>query len=266
MAVLGTPFVTMTVRGLNEAISKIAAGSWQAKTAAKIALNNIAFESMREGQREMETKLHRPTRWTLKSWYVLKKATSQDLSAAVGWSDYLSNKWGQDALHLLAQQWNGGSRNYKRFETRLIRRGYMPSGMYAVPGKAAEELGMIDAYGNLKGSVITAILSSLGTFTEAGYNANATVSQSRKNSDSKMAKRHVYWAGKPGKNTPNGIWAIDDKHSKRGRLRPIIIFVRSPRYRARLDLKKLQDHAVSKFPKEFGAAFDRLTQGNYSKK
>lgn len=231
------------------------AGQKQARYAAMLAINNVAFEAMRGGRRELETKLDRPTRWTVTSWYVRRKATKQKLEAVVGWSDFLSNRRGDAADYFLSQHWNGGARQHKAFEKRLIAAGVMPSGLFAVPGKAADELGMIDRFGNMKGSVLVAILSGLGTFTEAGYAANATVRSGKRRSASKSASRHVYWAGKPGKNTPNGIWIIDDKHSARGRLRPVMVFVRSPVYAKRLDIKSIADSASRRFDAEFAKAY-----------
>jgi hypothetical protein len=231
------------------------AGQKQARYAASVALNNQAFKAMRDGRKHIEQKIDRPTRWTITSWYVRKKATKTDLVSAVGWSDYLSNKRGNAADYYLSQHWNGRKREHKAFETRLIRAGIMPDGLYAVPGKAAEDMGMIDHYGNMKGGVLVAILSALGAFKEAGYSANATTRQSKRISANKMASRQVYWAGKPGVNTPNGIWAIDEKHSKRGRLRPVIVFVKSPDYKRKLDLKGIADKAQRGFSAEFDKAY-----------
>lgn len=231
------------------------AGHKHARYAAMVALNNQAFKAMRDGREHIKSKLDRPTRWTITSWYVRRKATKDKLEAAIGWSDYLSNKSGEAADYYLSQHWNGGRREYKAFEKRLIRAGIMPAGLYAVPGKAAEDMGMIDAYGNMKGGVITAILSALSAFTESGYNANATTRQSRKLSVNKRAAKNVYWSGKPGPNTPNGIWALDEKYSKRGRLRPVIVFVRKPTYTRRLNLKAISDKANSGFAAEFSRAY-----------
>lgn len=233
----------------------LADGNKQARYAARVALNNQAFKAMREGRSALSAGLDRPTRWTITSWYVRRKATREKLEAVVGWSDYLANKSGNAADYYLSQHWNGGRREHKAFEKRLIRAGIMPAGMYAVPGKAAEDLKMIDPHGNMKGSVLVAILSAVQAFGESGYNANATTRQSKRMSASKMASRLVYWAGKPGKNTPNGIWVLDDKYSKRGRLRPVLVFVRAPAYKRRLDLKSIATKAQTGFEAEFKAAY-----------
>jgi hypothetical protein len=230
-------------------------GQKQARYAAAVALNTCAFNGMREGRKHLEQRLDKPTRWTVSSWYVRKKAKKTDLVAVVGWSDYLANKRGNAADYYLSQHWNGGRREYKAFEQRLIRAGVMPSGMYAVPGQAADDLKMIDRNGNMKAGVLVAILSALSTFTEAGYNGNASTRQARRLSANKMASRLVYWAGKPGKNTPNGIWVIDEKYSKRGRLRPVMVFVRSPNYSKRLDLDGVANKAKSGFDQAFKLAY-----------
>lgn len=207
------------------------------------ALNTVAFNAMRVGREYLQANLDKPTPFTVKSWYVRRKATKAKPEAVVGWSDYVSQKrigeGGQfaGAEYYLAQHWAGGGRRNKAFERQLQRRGIMPDGMQAVPGDSAQELGMMDRYGNMKGSVLVAILSAVGSFDEMGYQANATTRQSKRMSREKSASKRVYWAGKPGNNTPNGIWMIDDKHSKRGRLRPVIVFVKPGRYSKRLDIE-----------------------------
>lgn len=210
------------------------------------ALNDVAFQAMREGQAYLRARLDRPTRFTIKSWYVRRKADKRNLQAVVGWSDYLSQKrigeGGEyaGAEYYMVQHWTGGGRRHKAFERQLIRKGLMRPDQYAVPGQAASELGMIDSHGNMKGSVIVAILSRVGALDELGYTSNATTRQSRRIGAAKRSSRGVYWAGKPGPNTPPGIWMLDEKHGGgRGRLRPVIVFVKAPRYGRRLDLDGL---------------------------
>ena len=248
--------IKVDIRGLDGIRKMLADGNKQARYAASVALNGQAFQAMRDGRAAIQSGLDRPTRWTVTSWYVRRRATKAKLEAVVGWSDYLANKQGNAADYYLAQQWTGGGRKHKAFENRLIRAGLMPAGMYAVPGRAAEELKMIDGNGNMKGSVLVAILSAVQAFRESGYTANASTRQSKRMSASKMAGRHVYWAGKPGPNTPNGIWVLDERHRKgRGRLRPVIIFVRAPVYRAKLNMQRIASGAVSGFPAAFERAY-----------
>jgi hypothetical protein len=132
----------------------------------------------------------------------------------------------------------------------------MPAGMFAMPGDAAKGLGFIDARGNFKASALVQILSQLGAFTESGYSANATTRQSRKVKGLKAAAKQVYWAGKPGRNTPNGIWALDEKHGNgRGRLRPVMVFVSKANYKQRLDLSTVAKINPGEFEATFWAEF-----------
>lgn len=221
--------------------------------ARMMAANNVAFKAMDAGRVYLRATLDRPTRFTTSAWRVRKKATKQDPVAVVGWSDFISAKrigeGGEfaGAEYYLRQHWSGGGRRHKAFERQLIRARLMPAGMYAVPGEAAAELGMMDAHGNMKGPSLVAILSRVGAMDEMGYTANATGRQSRRLSAAKRAARQVYWAGKPGPNTPAGIWVIDETHQRgRGRLRPVLVFVRAPRYRRRLDLDDLGRQVVGR--------------------
>ena len=250
--------ITIKVEGMAEVHRQMRDIGKQARFAAKVAIDNTAFAVMREGKRQIEAAFDRPTKWTVSSWYVRKKATKTDLTAAVGWSDYLVNKQFKGPDYYLAQHFNSGTRQQTRFEDRLISKGLMPAGMNAVPGKAAFEMKMIDRHGNLKAGVVVAILSALSAFNTAGSTANASVASAKRRSASKMAVRQVYWAGKPGRNTPEGIWALDDKfRNGRGRLRPIVIFVKRARYRKRLDLNRISDSVVAKtFIPEFNKALD----------
>jgi hypothetical protein len=234
------------------ALNALLATQKQVRFAASKALNNIAFKAMRDGRAHVQANLNNPTPWTVKAWYVRKKATKADLVAAVGWSDYLSNKRGHAAEYYLGQHWTGGGRKQKAYESHMQRSGLLPAGHFTVPGAAAKEMKMLDARGNFKGGAIVAIMSALGAFDQRGFTANATARQSKKRSANKSASKQVYWAGKPGKNTPNGIWALDEKFGKgRGRLRPIMVFVSRANYRKRLDLDKIAAQAVATFDIEF---------------
>ena len=252
--------ITVKLEGFAEVQRKINAIGKQAEFAASRALNTTAFAVLREGRKQIEAAFDSPTKWTVSSWYVRKKATKRDLVAAVGWSDYLVNKAFNGPDYYLAQHFNSGSRQHTRFEQRLIGKGLMPDGMNAVPGKAAIEMNMMDARGNMKPGVIVAILSALSAFNTPGFNANASVKSAKRRSANKSAGRQVYWVGKPGPNTPLGIWALDELfRNGRGRLRPVIIFVRKARYRKRLDLNRISDAVVNKvfvteFNKELEAA------------
>jgi hypothetical protein len=261
----------ITIDGIDRTLSRLESVQKQVPFAASRAINSVAFDVMRKGRAHITANLDRPTRWTVSSWYVRRKATKRDLIAAVGWSDYLAQKRAAPgevfpaAHYYLSQHWAGGGRKLKAFERQLQKAGFLPAGHYAVPGKAAADLGMIDSNGNMKSGAIIAIMSGLGAFDNLGYNSNATVRQSKKISANKAAQRQVYWAGKPGRKTPAGIWALDENYTRsgmgdgyRGRLRPVMIFVSSVTYRKRLQLEQVaagaQQGLQAAFEKELKAA------------
>lgn len=245
--------VKVDVTGLNEVKARLQGMGKQVDYAASRALNSVAFDAMREGRAHIAAGI-KASPWTVNAWYVRKKASKNDLTASVGWSDYLANKRGHAAEYYLSQHWAGGSRKQKAFESRLQRAGLLPAGMVTVPGKAASDLRLTDGKGNIKGSSLVSILSGLGAFTESGYSANAS---GRKLSKIRAASRRVYWAGKPGPNTPNGIWMIDEKYkSGRGRLRPVMIFVNRASYQKRLDLGKIAEQSRAKFRQHFNAELE----------
>ena len=246
-----------TITGLKPTMARMKGFERQVPYAASRALNSAAFDVMRDGRAHITAGLDNSTPWTVKAWYVRKKADKNSLVASVGWSDYLANKRGNAAEYYLSQHWEGGRRKLKAFESRLQRAGLMPQGWVSVIGEAAEALRMVDGRGNLKGSALVSILSGLGAFTESGYSANATTSRSKQIKGSKAAARHVYWAGKPGRNTPHGIWMLDDKFKRgRGRLRPILIFVKSATYKKRLDLGVIAEKSKSKLNQYFNAEME----------
>ena len=247
--------IKVEMKGLQQTLASIAGMGKQVRFAASRALNTAAFAAMREGQRQIEGALDKPTRWTLKSWYVRKKANKNDLVAAVGWSDYLVNKQFKGPDYYLAHHFAGGRRKNKKFEDRLIAAGIMPAGYQCAIGKAAQEMGMIDTNGNMKGSVLIAILSGLQAL---GGDVNQNARGRGRLSANKRAAKQVYWAGKPGPNTPRGIWALDEKFKGgRGRLRPVLIYVKPGNYRKRLDLQKIADAVVVRtFNAEFAKEYE----------
>lgn len=231
-----------TERWLNDVQRK------QIQFATSVALNRAAFLSLDDMSREVRDSFDRPTPWIQKSARYTK-ATKANLSVTFGY-DVFGNKQGVTAGKVLRAQVVGGERKLKRFEIALRRKGALPNGMFAVPGDAADELGMIDRFGNMKGSAIVQILSKLEAFQEIGFTANV-VNKKRKRAS---GRDRYFWVGKPGRNTPLGVWLIDDRHSARGRLRPVLVFVKSTNYEKRYDF---QFAARTALLKHFYPEFDK---------
>lgn len=212
------------------------------------ALNDTAFKVMEAERLEMRDVFDKPTPWLLRGLRVAK-STKHSLVATVGF-DRDGNKTGVTGDKVLRAEVLGGARRLKGFEVALRRKGYLEPGEFAVPGKAAGDLNMIDSYGNMKGSAIVQILSKLQAFMEIGHTANVAGKRQRA-----AGRSRVFWVGKPGRNTPRGIWLIDEKYGGgRGRLRPIIVFVNSTNYEAVFDFGYVASKTVEH---EIGPAFQR---------
>jgi len=185
----------------------------------------------------------RPTPFTLNSLY-LRGATPARLEARVWFKDLRFRE------HYLVPQVHGGDRPLKRFEKYLQRNGWMPAGMYAVPGERAD----LDAYGNMSRGQIVKILSALRALPETGYLANRSTASAARRAKSKRRKALTnYFVGSPNPGAPAGVW---ERVGLKG-LRPILIFVRAPRYRARFYFYVIANRVAQR---EFPALMERALQ------
>ena len=121
----------------------------------------------------------------------------------------------------------GGPRRAKAFELALRRAGLMEQDEYAVPAIGYKR----DAYGNLPGPTIVAILSQLKAFAEVGFKMNETArSRRRKMVERAGKKRQRYFVPAPGSGLRRGVY-----ERVGNRIRAVLIFVRTPTYRVRFD-------------------------------
>lgn len=212
--------------------------------ATALALTRTAQVARGALQAEMARVFVGPTRWTL-GGIGLQPATKTNLKSRV----YLKDDAGKGVppAKYLQPEVEGGGRRYKRFEVALQRRGVLPPGWYAVPGRALE----LDGAGNVRAGVVTKILSDLGAFGEVGYTANrVTKRQARESGGARAYKRASrYFAVPPGKAGTPGIY------EKRGDgLALLFLFVRAPKYSPRF---KFYDVAQAAADRAFPAEFDR---------
>lgn len=202
----------------------------QVPYATAVALTRTAMAVKRAEIAEMKSVFDRPTPYTLNSLYV-KPATKKDLRAVVWLKDDTFK--GTPASKYLAPEIFGGERKQKRFERSLAAAGLLPSGMMAVPGKAAE----MDQYGNMSRGQITAILSAV--------RASSDKTQNRR-----KGKKTAFFVGRPGGGrAPMGIWLRFERS-----VRPIVIFVRKASYTTRF---RFFDVAQRVIDATFKAEFDR---------
>ena len=202
-------------------------GSREIPFATARALTWTAKDAQAAEVEELPKVFDKPTRYTLRSIYIVP-ATKAKLSARVWIKDERAQgNGGLPAAKYLEPEIKGGPRGHKSFEKRLIRQGLMPSDMYAVPGARVP----LDAFGNVRGSLIEKILSVLGAAEQfAGVTANQTAGTRAK--AIRRGRHKDYFVGRPGNGSgPLGVW----ERIKGGGARPILIFVRSPNYKPRFD-------------------------------
>jgi hypothetical protein len=169
----------------------------------------------------------------------LRGATPFRLEAKVWFKDLRFRQ------HYLVPQIHGGDRPLKRFEQYLQKAGKLPVGMMAVPGAAAR----LDGFGNMSRGQIVQVLSALQALPEAGYLAN----KSRRKGARRNRVTDLIFVGRPHPGWPAGVW----QRQGLARLKPILIFVRAPRYTQRFDFYGLANKIADR---EFPAMLNRELQ------
>lgn len=243
--------VNLNIQGLEKVKKELdALSSGGLRTAVAATLNQVGYTVRKAMQTEMAAVFDRPTPYTLRSVRV-SPATLDKLQAVVE-PTYMGGK-GVDPQKYLQAEVFGGARTYKRSEKALRSAGILPPGYYtAIPRTPFP--GSDDGRGNLRGPFMVQLLSYLQAFGEQGYKANMTARRK-----TALAKRSVTPGGANmiggveyfvsygklrssanGKTSPlaPGIWARSGIHGSN--VRPVLMFVRQPNYKVRLDLDKIR--------------------------
>jgi len=185
----------------------------------------------------------RPTRFTLNALQVVP-ATKRDLRSAVAFKQGFGSI---PASRYLGPEVEGGGRAKKSHERALERAGILKAGEYAVPTKLAP----LDGSGNLKGSVITRMLSDVMANPDEQSNSTAKT-RARKR---KRGGGYYFAVRRP--NLPAGIYfrlGLRD-------IRPILLFVRAPSYSKRLPYYDIATDVTSKrLPVHFAEGLQRYGQ------
>jgi hypothetical protein len=240
--------------------------------AASNAINTMMFQSRKILIREMETKLDRPTKYTLGATMV-EKATKKNWRARVWIKDkdsasIASVRRGNIPANFLLPHIRGGGRNVKGFEKQMIAAGIMPAGYYVTPGSAAK----IDRFGNWSQGEIKQILAYFGAFNRYSGDLQNTTDK-RKASMRAGGKRKVkgrvkygvsYFVAWPNRDRTRhlfpGIYRKTYIASGVTALDMIARFVkRRPMYQAgRVDFFGVQERHVKKnFKREFAKELRR---------
>lgn len=207
----------------------------QVPFAVSVALNETAKKANAKLKREMGLHIDKPTPWTVNSTRVNQWATKKDLRAAIGFKDTLTDKGTPAASYLQAPVFGGG-RSSKKFATWLKARGFMPSGLYVVPGRTAPK----DRFGNVPAAFYRKVMADLAkgpAFTKAG--------KLRKTKGPKFFP--LVKGGKP--------WAIAEAVPTGGN-RLVFLFVERVNYRRTFDFYRItRQDSTAIFPAELAKAY-----------
>lgn len=210
------------------------------KEATAKALSDAGFEGRKVIQSEMDTSFDGVTPYVKRSIQV-EKATPDNLVAIIE-PKYMGGK-GVDPKNILRASIFGGQRKHKASEIAFARAGILPAGYSIVPGEQCP----LDNYGNIKGGFMVQLISYFQSFAEQGYKANMTIKRKanlakagRTEAGFKTINGVVYFlsygklrGGRGGSHLFPGIWSKTGTHGSS--VKPIIMFIKRPTYRARLD-------------------------------
>jgi hypothetical protein len=236
--------------------------------ATSVALNETAKDVQAATYDQFRKSFDRPTPIVMKSLRI-KYAKKTDLTAMVFMKDKgLGGKNANSMAEILGHEFSGGSRIHKKIEFVLQQWKFISTGEYVVPGAAAR----MDKYGNMSRGQIVQILSQIGV-KQAGYDSNPTGSKRSKRNVAKAGT--IFWSrGPEGKRIPlvdkatgikygytggnasrlaKGAWIRDGRS-----VHPILLVVKSTRYRKRIDMQRIAQPVIDKkFRIHFVAAIDR---------
>jgi hypothetical protein len=139
---------------------------------------------------------------------------------------------GTPAERYLGPEIEGGTRELKPFEKALQARGILPAGMFVVPGKAA----IIDRFGNQSSAQIVEVLAAVSAYKSGGKVAKAVTRRALARRSRGTAKYLVHLGAKSGDGSGSpGIYKVVSS----GHVAAVMVFVRTPHYRARFQFYPL---------------------------
>lgn len=228
--------------------------------AAVGALNDSMFAVVRSWRVGIQHEFDAPTPRTVNA-VSYKKATRQDLFADV----FLKGRddvEGSPPARYLAPQATGGPREEKPFEHLLRQAGILGPDEYVVPARGFP----LDAYGNVPGGIVTAILSDLQASSDPAARSTRA-SRAKRARRRNINKRGVYFESSPKlsasqgrrQHLPRAIYQRT-RFSSGSAIRMVFIIVQGPpSYRKRFDPRAFSERA---FREAFPFYFEkRLLEG-----
>ena len=213
------------------------------KYSAAIALTKTAKIAQKNVIAELPKVFDRPTPWTLRGTFVLP-AKPTKIETKVAFKDdraipTLGQKGGTAAANYIKWQVEGGTRQQKGIERKLVALGILEKDEAVVPGDAVR----LNRYGNMTRATLSKIIAQVAAGKGQGISegfGQATTKTGR--------KRYFY--------DPNiRPRAIYERYGRGGkRIRPVLYFIKLPKYKKRLPFN---DIVTKTFDRELDDEFDR---------
>ena len=162
--------------------------------AARWALNDVAFEVLKENRALMQRVFDRPTPFTLNAFFV-RKATLDNLSAVV------ERKTAQAGRHFLEVQSDGGPRKMTGVERLMTQRLKYSGVIQAVlPTKHLKR----NQYGNVSPGLLNRIISSVQA--QGDSSANTTADSRARANGGKKRRRAEYFVPRADSKLTAGVY------------------------------------------------------------
>jgi hypothetical protein len=259
--------IRIDVRGMAEvqaALRNLAAE--QLPFAMKEGINTVAFKTKDALQNEMRAVFDRPTPWLIRQ-VAVAKATKTNLTAIVGTPEGIKDASGAGAgfsrttssgvfERILIPHIDGGQRQQRNSEKRLVRAGIMKSDEIMVPGAGMP----LDSYGNPRTDELLMILSWLNTLQWSSQGATQNRAERirrRMNATERRGESYFAIPSPRGARPAPGIY----KKMPGGKVLPMYLFVNPHNYKKRLDWYGVVDRTVAReFPPAMSAAVQKAME------
>lgn len=234
----------MDVKGLEQLRDALKGMERQIPFAASLGLNKLAYAVKADVEKELATKLDRPTPYVLGGLFV-QKATKTRLEAVVA-PKTTSKGRAAPVADILRPQVMGGMRDLhtKAFERGLRKLGAMGPNELVVPGPGCE----LDEFGNPSRKQLRVILNQLSGMWAAKYQAKGNKGRAAAEGKAGGTFFVLRKGGKPG---------IYQREMFGRNITPVFLFKTSVTYRERIDLKRVAQGTVDREAEaQFAAAIN----------
>jgi hypothetical protein len=245
--------------------------------AAKLTVNDLAFDVKRAVDAEMRAVFHKPTPFTMSAIRVIKDEESARETITSGGIPMRVNRTEFSAIVALAQQgmpasskksrtrvtaddawekalkhqFTGGIRPFKRWEAALHwkkvdGKPLIPDNHYAVPASGCP----MDSYDNPVPGFMVQLLAYFEAFNEIGKGYRSNMNDKRKRAFEKRLEKKMGEGQRTGffisdgKGLPKGIWQRIKAGGKTS-VKPIFLFFPATAYRPLLDFRTLAANAIT---------------------